>query len=66
MKRHKRDRVTRAWQKGYQAGLTGRSRDLCPHQAEAARSNWIEGWQAGQDDLNEGACSVGGLYKRAV
>lgn len=66
MKRHKRDRTSRAWQKGYQAGLIGRSRDTCPHQIDAHRTSWIEGWEAGQADLSDGVHSVGGLHKRAA
>ncbi|MEE4190242.1 MAG: ribosome modulation factor, partial [Halieaceae bacterium] len=35
MKRRKRDMNDRAYHKGYQAGLVGRSMDTCPHNAEA-------------------------------
>lgn len=66
MKRHKRDRTNRAWQRGYQAGLIGRSRDSCPHHIDAQRNSWVEGWEVGQADMADGALSVGGLHKRAA
>ncbi|WP_286145818.1 ribosome modulation factor [Shigella sp. FC1967] len=31
MKRQKRDRLARALSKGYQAGMQGRSKELCPY-----------------------------------
>lgn len=45
MKRQKRDKMTRAHQKGYQAGISGRSKDICPFQACDARSEWLGGWR---------------------
>ena len=32
MKRQKRDRLERAHQRGYQAGIAGRSKEMCPYQ----------------------------------
>ena len=43
MKRQKRDKLTRAHAKGYQAGISGRSKENCPFQAFDARSQWLEG-----------------------
>ena len=40
MKRQKRDKLTRAHSKGYQAGISGRSKDICPFQQNDARSEW--------------------------
>ena len=47
MKKHKRDVHRRAYLKGYQAGISGRSRDDCP---VAERANWRADWQAGWRD----------------
>ncbi|MGK0306924.1 MAG: ribosome modulation factor, partial [Gammaproteobacteria bacterium] len=33
MKRQKRDKLSRAHSKGYQAGITGRSKEHCPFQS---------------------------------
>mgnify|MGYP001159197219 CR=1 FL=1 len=48
MKRQKRDRVERAFSRGYQAGLSGRSRDICPFDETTVRSSWINGWREGR------------------
>jgi ribosome modulation factor len=65
-KRHKRDRTTRAYSRGYQAGLFGRSREQCPHQALAARESWLEGWVAGHRDHSDGTLAASGLHKRPL
>ena len=54
MKRQKRDKSTRAHAKGYQAGISGRSKDNCPFQATEARSQWLGGWREAVEDRNEG------------
>lgn len=41
MKRQKRDRLERAHQRGYQAGIAGRSKEMCPYQALNQRSQWL-------------------------
>ncbi|MDF1821857.1 MAG: ribosome modulation factor [Alcanivoracaceae bacterium] len=64
MKRQKRNRVTRAYTRGYQAGLAGRSRDICPFDALNARTSWLNGWREGFTDHNygfHGAASVQNL-----
>ncbi|ACS85451.1 MULTISPECIES: ribosome modulation factor [Musicola] len=50
MKRQKRDRLVRAHAKGYQAGISGRSKELCPYQAVDARSHWLGGWREAMED----------------
>ena len=45
MKKHKRDVHRRAYLKGYQAGISGRSRDDCP---VAERADWQAGWRDGR------------------
>lgn len=50
MKRQKRNQVDRAFGKGYQAGVMGRSRSLCPHDTGNARQEWLTGWREGRED----------------
>ncbi|WP_165461189.1 ribosome modulation factor [Atlantibacter sp.] len=49
MKRQKRDRLERAHQRGYQAGMTGRPKEMCPYQAINQRSYWLGGWREAMD-----------------
>lgn len=50
MKSQKRNHTDRAFSKGYIAGIGGRSRTLCPHDAGDARHEWISGWREGRED----------------
>ncbi|MGL9774266.1 MAG: ribosome modulation factor [Sodalis sp. (in: enterobacteria)] len=50
MKRQKRNRLERAHSRGYQTGLSGRTRGLCPYQSLDARSHWLEGWRKAMED----------------
>jgi ribosome modulation factor len=45
MKRQKRDKFSRAHSNGYQAGITGRSKEKCPSQTSGARYEWLGGWR---------------------
>ncbi|WP_448212812.1 ribosome modulation factor [Colwellia sp. MEBiC06753] len=54
MRRQKRDRLGRAHSNGYQAGLSGKSRDNCPYQNIDARSEWLGGWREAVNDRNTG------------
>lgn len=54
MKRQKRNLIERAFVKGYSAGVEGRSRSLCPHDAGVARQTWINGWREGREDIWNG------------
>ncbi len=54
MKRQKRDRLERARTKGYQAGLAGRSKEVCPYQCIAARGYWLGGWRDAFDERSQG------------
>lgn len=49
MKRQKRDRGERAYSRGYQAALQGRSREACPSGEEAMRQHWLNGWREGKE-----------------
>lgn len=50
MKRQKRDRPERAHQRGYQAGITGRPKEMCPYQTLNQRSEWMGGWREAMED----------------
>lgn len=58
MKRQKRDRITRAYTRGYQAGLDGRSRDQCPFDNDMPRHHWMTGWREGHVDQIHGYVGV--------
>ncbi|WP_340680560.1 ribosome modulation factor [Paraglaciecola sp.] len=54
MKRQKRDKLSRAHSKGYQAGIAGRSKEICPFQASEVRSEWLGGWREAIGDRSIG------------
>ena len=54
MKRQKRDRSSRAHRLGYQAGLSGHSREMCPYQELNARSEWMGGWREALTERQSG------------
>lgn len=66
MKRHKRDKSNRTYDKGYQVGLAGRSSDYCPHEAAALRQHWLSGWRDGRGDQFDGLTGVSGVHKLRV
>ncbi len=57
MKRQKRDKLSRAHSKGYQAGITGRSKENCPFQTSNTRSEWLGGWREAIGDRSIGLAS---------
>lgn len=50
MRRQKRDKSERAFQRGYRAGLEGRNREICPHDQPDLRDRWLSGWRQGRQD----------------
>lgn len=55
MKRQKRDRNDRAYAKGYQAGISGRSKELCPYNSNIdIKSEWLGGWREAISDRQNG------------
>ncbi|WP_432453149.1 MULTISPECIES: ribosome modulation factor [unclassified Agarivorans] len=54
MKRQKRDRLERAHAKGYQAGLSGRSKETCPYGGVDARGHWYGGWREALEERVSG------------
>jgi ribosome modulation factor len=57
---------TRAYDKGYQAGIAGRSSDYCPHTDVVHRQNWLSGWREGRSDQWDGLTGVSGVHKIRV
>ncbi len=62
MRRQKRDMNDRAFHRGYQAGLDGKSLESCPHEAAQARQFWISGWREGRSDNWDGYTGVSGVH----
>jgi len=54
MKRQKRDRQDRAHSRGYQAGISGRSKENCPYQNLEIKSEWLGGWREAIEDRLQG------------
>ena len=54
MRRQKRDKLGRAHSNGYQAGLSGKSKEHCPYQTIDAKSQWLGGWREAVTDRNMG------------
>lgn len=63
MKRHKRNMSDRAYQRGYQAGLKGKSQDQCPHETGDSRLEWVTGWREGRVDNWEGYTGIASVHK---
>ncbi|AKP72495.1 ribosome modulation factor [Piscirickettsia salmonis] len=49
MQRQKRDPDSRAYQRGYRAGLLGQSQEVCPFHGNNRRNYWLTGWREGHD-----------------
>ncbi|PLW82641.1 ribosome modulation factor [Kineobactrum sediminis] len=66
MKKHKRDTSSRAFDRGYRAGVSGRSVDFCPHAQEEQRQHWVSGWREGRVDQWDGLTGISGVHKMRV
>lgn len=66
MRRQKRDMNARAYERGYQAGVLGRSSESCPHTSEQQRISWITGWREGHADQRDGMIGVSGVHRLRV
>ncbi|PJE78291.1 Ribosome modulation factor [invertebrate metagenome] len=59
IKRQKRNKSARAFNKGYQSGLQGRSKDICPYgNPNDTRQSWLSGWREGRCDNWDGLTGV--------
>lgn len=65
MKTQKRDSSIRAYKKGYQAGLCGKSKDSCPVSQYPGKQEWLTGWREGRKDNWDGLTGVSGISKMA-
>lgn len=63
MKRQKRDMAERAFQRGYRAGIKGRTKDSCPYDNGDIRHQWMTGWREGRTDQWDGYVGVSGIHK---
>ena len=63
MKRQKRDQTERTFVKGYQAGIDGRSKSLCPHETGQARQQWLNGWRESRIDQWDGYSRLAQVQK---
>lgn len=61
MKRQKRSKTSRAFTRGYQTGLHGKSKDLCPFQDVEYRQAWLSGWRSGREDNWDGLTGTAGI-----
>ena len=64
MKKQKRNQIEKAFLKGYQAAIEGRSKSLCPYLQEGSvRQNWLNGWREGREDHWNGYSKATGHRK---
>ncbi|XNM61111.1 ribosome modulation factor [Escherichia coli] len=61
--RHEENEIAleRAHLRGYQAGIAGRSKEMCPYQTLNQRSQWLGGWReamAGRQGSNGRSSSL--------
>lgn len=54
MKRQKRDRLTRARNQGFNAGVRGRSKESCPFSSLDIKEYWLGGWRDARRALANG------------
>ncbi|WP_081803651.1 ribosome modulation factor [Halotalea alkalilenta] len=66
MKRQKRDPSQQAFLRGYKAGVSGRSRDLCRSRDVNLRESWMSGWREGRQDQWSGMIGVSGIHKNPM
>jgi len=66
MRRQKREKSDRAFARGYQNGVHGKSRDMCPFHDDIARQSWISGWRTGREDNWDGYIGTAGVCRAGV
>ena len=54
MKRQKRDRFERAHNKGFTAGINGKSSEECPFAAAEIKEHWLGGWREARAEMSKG------------
>lgn len=63
MRRQKRDLGQRAFNKGYQAGITGKSKSLSENYSDDIQQDWLNGWREGREDNWNGMTGVSGIHR---
>lgn len=63
MKKQKRNLQSRAYIRGYRAGMAGRSKGLSNLCQERSRPEWLAGWREGREDMWDGLTPVTGTFK---
>lgn len=66
MKTQKRDLSSRAFNRGYQAGITGKSRDNCPHSQTQTRTQWLAGWREGREAQWDAHTGIAGIHRQSA
>ncbi|MGB1237222.1 MAG: ribosome modulation factor [Pseudomonadales bacterium] len=61
MKRQKRDNSSKLFSRGFSAGLSGKSKDMCPVQAQEQRTLWLSGWREGREANWDGMTGVSAI-----
>lgn len=62
MKSQKRERFATLYNRGFQAGLGGKSKDTCPVQTTDLRSHWMSGWREGREAHWNGLEGVSAIH----
>lgn len=63
MRRQKRNAAQRTFNKGYHAGINGKSKTACPSMANDQRQTWLNGWREGREDNWNGFTGVSGIHR---
>ncbi|HCP56103.1 MULTISPECIES: ribosome modulation factor [Pseudomonas] len=63
MRRLKRDPSEKAFLRGYQYGVHGKSRELCPFTNPSVRQAWLNGWREGRGDNWDGMTGTAGIHR---
>ena len=66
MRRQKRDKNDRAYARGYQTGVHGKSKELCPYEDQTARQSWLGGWRQGREDQWDGYTGTAGVSRNIL
>ncbi len=53
----------RAYNRGYLAGISGKSKSLCTAYSEDAQQDWLNGWRNGREDNWDGLTGVSGIHR---
>ena len=62
MKTIKRSLIDRFYNRGFRAGIGGKSRELCPAIAGSGRDAWLSGWRDGRAASWDGLTGVSGIH----